>query len=360
MDKPADNRITILTSLVGYGAFIPALMLYRHLVRLGHTVSLDVIEKYYSASKQQTFEATKTAFQKNAKLAKIASGLSGQFEKNTDASLLQPLLQLWETTNTQQFVCFSGLWCDTMADYVEQAGADAAKIIFCKVDSGFSSAWKSSSPALAGQHFTSFFDATAGTVQYKLMPPGVVPAIFNERENSLLVHGGGWGLGNYNQLAGAIPNSLYKKYIVQQPNNDTALQSDAVEAVLATHQWNPLHNSDDFYQFPSYATSSNPQHIHYGLWQLINQCKAIVSKPGGMTLMDSLVTATPLVMLEPAGKNEEDNAKLWQQLGLGIYYADWQGTGFDEAILAAMHTRLLQQLQLSNNFYTFIEQQFNN
>jgi hypothetical protein len=357
MGSAVASRIAILTSLVGYGAFIPALLLYHHLVRLGHTVSLEVIEKYYPADKQQTFEATKTAFQNNIKLAKIASGLSGQFHKNTAAGLLEPLLQSWYTTRTRKFVCFSGLWCDTMADYIEQKGASAAQIIFCKVDSGFSSAWKNSNPALAGQHFTSFFNAAGGTVQYKLMPPEIAALPFTDRENSLLVHGGGWNLGNYSQLASAIPGSLYKKYIVQQRNDGAGHQAEAVEAVQATHTWNPLHNSEDFYRFPSYVTSSNPQYIHHGLWQLIGRCKAIVSKPGGMTLMDSLVTATPLVMLDPAGKNEEDNAKLWLQLGLGIHYADWQATGFDGSVLGAIHNRLLEQQQQSNNFYTFIEQQ---
>jgi hypothetical protein len=357
MHNKAGSGIAILTSLVGYGAFLPALLLFKELLSRGHTVSLEVIEQYYSADTQKVFENTKAAFQKNVKLVKIASALSAQLEKNTDKSLLEPLMQSWEKPGCNKFVCFSGLWCETMAAYLQKKHTVQPQMIFCKVDAGFSSAWKNSSPELASQYFTSFFNAAAGKIQYSIMPPGVIPVPFSQRKNQLLIHGGGWNLGNYHQVAQTIPGELYRKFIVQLPDDAAAAISDQTEAVKATHKWDPLHNKEDFYSFPSYYASNSPQKIYNGLWQLISQCKAIISKPGGMTLMDSLVTATPLVMLEPAGKNEEDNALLWQQLGLGIRYTDWEATGFDESILARMHGELLKQQEQSKDFYTFIEQQ---
>ncbi len=357
MHNKAGSGITILTSLVGYGAFIPALLLYNHLVGCGCRVSLEVIEQFYSSGTQKVFEDTRAAFRKNVKLVKIASALSAQLEKNTDKNLLQPLFQSWQKQGNTKFVCFSGLWCETMAGYLQQEYAAQSQVIFCKVDSGFSSAWKNSHPELAEHRFTSFFDAAAGKVQFKIMPPGIIPAPFSQRKNNLLLHGGGWSLGNFRQAAETIPAALYSKYIVHLADDITPGQTGNAEIVKATHKWNPLHCREDFFRFPSYYTLSEPQNIHFGLWQLINQGKAIISKPGGMTLMDSLVTATPLVMLEPAGKNEEDNAMLWQQLGFGIHYKDWEAVGFDESMLLQMHSKLLKQYHQSEDFYTFIEQQ---
>ncbi|HEY0067017.1 MAG TPA: hypothetical protein VGB46_06640, partial [Flavisolibacter sp.] len=69
------------------------------------------------------------------------------------------------------------------------------------------------------------------------------------------------------------------------------------------------------------------------------------------------ITATPLVMLDPAGKNEEDNGRLWQRLGLGIYYADWERDNFSGVILEKMHRSLLRRRSETPDFISCVRQQ---
>jgi len=86
------------------------------------------------------------------------------------------------------------------------------------------------------------------------------------------------------------------------------------------------------------------------LYDVIRRSKAIVSKPGGCTLIDSLSSATPVVLLEPYGYAEQSNARIWEHLGYGISYPDWQRTGFDPAVLERLHTNILTRSPRGTNY----------
>jgi hypothetical protein len=353
MPERESNTIVILSSLVGYGAFIPALLLYSQLESEGRSVRLHVIENYYTDEKKAVFEQTRTAFRKNPKLVRIASGLSAQLENNLSHSGEEELFGRWREEGCYKFICFSGLWSGLLAHFAEKDGR--VKIVFCKVDSGFSSAWKNIDPSLLQHHHTSFFNAEEGTILYKISPPGIEPRPFDQRDKAVLLHGGGWYLDGFGRQIEAIGRH-YTCRPVQRASDPDHSPAEYVEPIRENYTWDPLHNKDHFHTLPSYSLWSQPDRRYAGLWELMNGCKAIVSKPGGMTLMDSLITATPLVMLEPAGKNEEDNGRLWQQLGLGIYYEDWERENFSGVILEKMHRDLLRKRTEAPDFISCVRQ----
>jgi UDP-N-acetylglucosamine:LPS N-acetylglucosamine transferase len=68
----------------------------------------------------------------------------------------------------------------------------------------------------------------------------------------------------------------------------------------------------------------------------------MVSKPGGGTMLDSIWSATPLVLLEPFGEHEARNAELWERLGFGISVDRWRDTGFAVEVLEEIHDNLLR------------------
>jgi hypothetical protein len=354
MPERYNDTIVILSSLVGYGSFIPALLLYKQLESEGRGVQLHAIENYYSDEKKAIFEQTRAAFRKNPKLVRIASGLSEQLEKNLSHSGEEELLRRWREEGCLRFVCFSGLWSGLLARFAESDRR--VKIVFCKVDSGFSSAWKNIGPSLLQHHHTSFFNAEEGTVRYKISPQEIEPRPLNQRETAVLLHGGGWYLDGFGKQADAI-GQHYTCRPVQRASDPEHNPAEHIGPIRETYTWDPLHNSNHFYTLPSYSLSGRTDREYEGLWELINGCRAIVSKPGGMTLMDSLITATPLVMLEPASRNEEDNGRLWQRLGLGIYYGDWEKENFSGVILEEMHRNLLRKRSEAPDFISCVRQQ---
>lgn len=357
MHERDSDTIVILSSLVGYGAFIPALLLYRQLESEGRSVRLQVIENHYSDEKKAVFEQTRTAFRKNPKLVRIASGLSAQLENNLSGPGEEELFGRWREEGCCRFVCFSGLWSPLLARFAEKDGR--VKIVFCKVDSGFSSAWKHMAPSLLQHHHTSFFNAEEGTIRYRISPQGIEPLPYGQRDKAVILHGGGWYLDGFGRQVDAIGRH-YTCRPVQRATDPVQALAEHIEPIRENYAWDPLHNSEHFHTLPSYSLTGQPDRRYGGLWELINGCKAIVSKPGGMTLMDSLITATPLVMLEPAGRNEEDNGRLWQRLGLGIYYADWEKEDFSGFILEKMHRDLLRKRTEATEFISCVRQRLIN
>jgi UDP-N-acetylglucosamine:LPS N-acetylglucosamine transferase len=83
---------------------------------------------------------------------------------------------------------------------------------------------------------------------------------------------------------------------------------------------------------------------------VIREAKAIISKPGGCTLIDSLSSCTPVVFLPAYGHAEEKNAKLWEYLGYGISYATWQANDFSHALIKQLHHNLLYRKNTTVNY----------
>ena len=67
---------------------------------------------------------------------------------------------------------------------------------------------------------------------------------------------------------------------------------------------------------------------------------AILSKPGGGTLSDSLVTGTPLLFAEALASYETDNQILWTELGLGMKFEDFVQSSKQDTALNEMRVRL--------------------
>ena len=74
---------------------------------------------------------------------------------------------------------------------------------------------------------------------------------------------------------------------------------------------------------------------------------AILSKPGGGMLSDSLVTGTPLLFSEELAGYERDNRQLWIEAGFGMAFEDFIEHPDRDHALQEMQERLkLQAAQL--------------
>ena len=87
----------------------------------------------------------------------------------------------------------------------------------------------------------------------------------------------------------------------------------------------------------------NSRYEYHDFYDLASRDLAIVSKPGGATLLDSLSSATPLVFTDPFGDYEEKNAKLWEHLGFGIPFSEWRDSSFSEECIYRLHLNLLDR-----------------
>jgi hypothetical protein len=105
-----------------------------------------------------------------------------------------------------------------------------------------------------------------------------------------------------------------------------AASADGRRYFMIDPDWHPWHDNG----FPPFGQVGanglvrfERGRAHHDSFHLTRSAMAVLSKPGGGTLMDSLAAATPLVLLDPFGDHESRNAALWTRLGFGIPFADW-------------------------------------
>ena len=120
--------------------------------------------------------------------------------------------------------------------------------------------------------------------------------------------------------------------------------------------WSPwLQSPDNQPEFPPFGEINNSPSFdnraeYHELFDLNRHSKAIISKPGGGTLIDSLASATPMILLEPYGYAEQGNADIWEYLGYGIAYDKWKELNYDREILEQLHQNILNRSQPTLNY----------
>jgi hypothetical protein len=330
------HSINIVTSIIGYGVYFPALIVYEQLKALNYDVHIYIIERFFDEKAISEFERTKTAFQKDVRLVQIASRIPVKYTEKLSPEKTSALFDEWEQHNTSHFLCFSGLWLATLKAYKDKHSH--CVIDTCRVDSAVAATWE----ALSGHedliaNDLSFFNAKTNTVNYVLNIPEITPLPYSERTQNVTMHGGGWDLGDFTSKTAQFTDTYHVNLIV---NDRKELSDENVTLYANQPKWNPLY-ANGFPPFGSIDTAHANYEKHPGILTVLAQSKAIVSKPGGMTLMDSLISETPLIFLKSVGKNENSNQQLWENLQLGISLETWLQSEEKEAILDEMQARIV-------------------
>lgn len=330
--------VTILSSRLGYGQYIPSLLLRNRLLQAGIPTDLVFAEEYYTVKKKKIFHQTKAAFAGNPRLAKVASKVASRQEGLFAGTLTDGLVRQWQAQARRLFVCFSGYWFPLLQEY---AGSRSIAVDCVVLDAQPSVVWQQ---LLAERRFQvtpwKLFDADAHAINFTITPPTFRPVPFGARPQRVVYHGGGWGIFALQDLfAEPALAGLDNHCLVNDPRDAT---------VPGVHYYLNACSEEEPLRFPSLQTvepggRTRPvfnENYHVAL-DLIANAQAVVSKPGGMTLVDSLVTATPVVFLNDIGAHEAGNQSLWTTLGLGIEWSRWQATGFSTELFFEMHRKLL-------------------
>jgi hypothetical protein len=186
------------------------------------------------------------------------------------------------------------------------------------------------------------------TVVHRIPVTSEPPVPFTARDNRVVVHGGGWSIGTYAQTVEPLKRAGYKLDIVVHDPAERSRFGAGDRCYMLDPDWEPWHrNAAGRHTFPpmglveedgriTYRTNDRFHNFH----RAIGTAKAVVSKPGGCTLIDSLAAATPVILLEPYGYAEQANADVWAHLGFGIPYAAWKAEGFAGAAVERAHGSL--------------------
>jgi len=336
--------ISVLTSGVALGVHVPGLLLAQRMRERGANVEVVVLEGLLPESKRSTTAKMKFAFHRDFRVALTGQRLAVDPAAAVPDTALHELAHQWRERRVQRVVVLSGFWLPIVERCAQLSGY-RPEVDVCHLDSVPSPSFRAAGPIPPEVRQIWLADWTHTTVPLTIPVSSRPPLCWADRDGRLLVHGGGWGMGTYRQHANALRNEGFELDIIAYESNDLSTDDDGIRYFMIDPSWHPWLDSGyppfarvDGLREPDYVQGSDC----HGSFELARSALAMVSKPGGGTMLDSLWSATPLVLLEPFGEHEARNAELWEQLGFGIGIKKWQDTGYANDVLEQLHDALMR------------------
>ncbi len=347
-----NNRVhhVILCSGVTLGVYVPALILARNSKKSGIATQVHVLEHFFTAEKQRQLLKMKEQFHNDFKFALMAQKMPSRISESVKEQEIAVLIKQWKKQGTTILTLFSGYWLSVLQPFFDhENGFEQIKINTCFMDANLSTSWNHLKRGHLIYHPFKLFDLEKRRVNYQLSPvleDSDRLIDYENRDQRYLIHGGGWGIGNYHEK-------------IQQMSDYGNIKLDII--CYQHQEYETEHNGWQYYLLPPEWLawqSTEPEfpplyNIHQGKigypviseysasYELIRRAKAVISKPGGGTLLDSFIAETPLIILDKTfGNYEKDNARLWLELGFAITYEDWKDSGFESKILSPLHQNI--------------------
>ncbi|MEV6075191.1 hypothetical protein AB0L80_08825 [Streptomyces sp. NPDC052069] len=338
--------IAILTSGVALGVHVPGLLLASRLRERGVPAAVEVLERLLPAERLAAVTASREVFHRDFRVARAGQRIASDPLSAVDAGAREELFRRWEASGVRTVVVFSGFWLNLVRLFTERTGLKP-RVILCHVDSVASPSFRNAGLPLPGTEEVWLASRADTALPWTIPVTAEPPLDWGRREPRLLVHGGGWGMGTYRDRAAELASAGHDIDLVVHAAEEADPRGGRARHFALSPTWHPW--LDNGYPplgrlLPGRSMSDityTRGSAHHSSFDLARTAHAMVSKPGGGTLLDSLWSATPLVLLEPSGEHESHNAQLWCDLGFGVRYEDWRADGFSLHPLEKMHHALL-------------------
>lgn len=339
--------LTVLGAGPGLGFYVPAAILARWIGRT-RPVELLAIEALLPPEKQEIVRRSRVAFHRDFGVARMGQRLARDMTGELAADAVEALLSRWRRDRRRDFAVFSGFWAPLVARYARELGEGEVRIDCCHVDCVPSSSWSLVRDQPAGVRDIWFVHWEDRTLNYRLEVSGQPPLPWAARSGRLLVHGGGWGIGTYRERVGALDPGTWPLDILHYEAADLGETQPGTRQLMLDPDWSPWRANGAEDWFPPLGELGAAGAIRYSrsadyppLFDLTRSAMAVVTKPGGGSLIDSLAAATPLVLVEPFGEYERKNGELWKELGFAVDLDEWVAGGCRSDVLERLHRNLL-------------------
>lgn len=328
--------LRILTSGMSLGHYVPAVLIQRSISSSQERVDVLSYEAYLSERTLEQLDRTKRRYQQDFRLAKIGQRVSKLIHPSLDTTAMGHVAGMLCRWPARRTLVFSGFWVPLLERLSVEGSLDPDTVILTHVDTTSSPSW-TQAPTERFRHVW-LHELVRGCFTNRVPTPMLSRLRYSERAPRFLLHGGGWSLGNYATAAEALARKGAECVLVSPgPQTETATSNGGM--LWIDPSWEPWRENREMPRFPPMCSNSPSLNdagtgAHHKLLELAATSRAIVSKPGGATLVDSLASLTPVLFLEPYGEHEARNLARWEQLGLGLSLDRWLrlGSPFDKLV----------------------------
>jgi hypothetical protein len=351
-----NQTVTILCSGVALGVYIPALLLNYQLQQQQLHTDVVILEHLYTPESQQKLKSHKQAYHKNFAMALMGHKMTKDIQFSLDDELVSSILNRWESDNRYNFIVWSGFWMPIIEKYRQQVAPQPVNVDLCRIDADVSATFKSYNNFNESDREIWLWNWREQKLEYELPVTTEAPIPYVARFDRFAIHGGGWGIGTYTNKIAELERSGISLDIVAYEVAESTHSNSNNRYFMVDPNWSPwLQSPNKQPEFPPFGEVNNSPNFrnraeYHELFDVIRQSKAIISKPGGGTLIDSLASATPIVLLEPYGYAEQSNADIWEYLGYGIAYDKWKELNYDRGILEQLHQNILNRDKSTINY----------
>ena len=359
------EKITVLCSGISLGVYVPGVLMGYQLNSRGGDAEVVAFENILLEKTRQNIPKTKIAFHRNFQLALMAQKVAGKtnYDTSFDPNLIANLLTKWKNEGRKRFIAISGFWIPILEQYIEEieeSGFQDVTVDLCHMDSAYSPSWKMYSTTHPAFRVIRPMNSDTNSVDYSIRITEDEPLPYTQRTDRFLIHGGGWGVGTYQSKIPELVARGIKLDVIVYEERDLQNRFPGNRYFMIDPAWKPWEkDATGRHQFPPFGEVTDSGEVTFQnnpaypeVYDLIQHSRAIISKPGGSTLLDSLSSATPLLLLEPYGGHEKKNGQLWQSLGFAIPYQEWINADCSLTLLEKLHTNLLNARANIPNYIT--------
>lgn len=352
-------QVIILSSGIGLGVYIPALLIQKNFKAFQISSEVEVLEEYYMPRQQAAHIAHRDACQQNFALAQLAHRMASDVGGSLDQSRINFLLENWLAKGVSRFIVWSGFWLPIIEKYRALPGCPPLEIDHCRIDAEISASFSIYGDIDRSAREIWLWHGDSGQLVNQISVNNEGFKNYSERKKRLVLHGGGWGLGDYKDKVAALNNTDYQLDVVIHNKNEIGDGDTGNRFFRTPPEWKPWHrNGDSQFEFPPVEQLVGCEGVplemvdYHPFYNIVANSKAVISKPGGCTLIDSLASATPVVLLEPYGYAEKRNQQIWIELGFGVSFEAWQESGYDLSVLDELHKNIVTRNNGAKNSRT--------
>ena len=351
------SSVTLLASGNSLGAYIPAMHMHAYLLGRGIETDVHVLENLYQEEVRHKIRSTKKAFHADFAVARMGHKLAKPIDSSLDEEEVQRLMDDWKRAGVSRFAVFTGFWLPILERYKATA-AIPLDIRLIRLD-----AWDTPSFKVHKQLYPDYdnvwlYDTSKLSPDSYIASDEIEPLPYAHRAGRILVHGGGWGIGTYAGTISELREAGFRLDVIVYDPSEVE-EDDGITSYFGTDDsWDPWsRDTQGGHTFPPMVRyiredgvlRAFPLGAYSDYTNLLRNCAAVISKPGGATLNDSLSYGIPFVMLEPFGDHELRNSSYWESCGFGIRFAEWRAQNFSEQSLEEICRRLLEQRSKINH-----------
>ena len=126
--------LTVLTSAVGLGSYVAALLHQALLRNAGYPVDIEVIEGWFTGQHMERHLMHQKAFHRDFRLALAGRRMAGSVEGRLDDERVNRLLTAWRQDGRTRFPVWSGYWLPVLERYTASVPHTRIELDFCRID----------------------------------------------------------------------------------------------------------------------------------------------------------------------------------------------------------------------------------